>query len=420
LLKSLSSSIVVTVLALCLSGCQRKQVDPSGIWRGSVKNPSGEEVAFALEIKREGDRITGSLINGDERTPSTGGSFDGRTLKLRYNYYDGELVATIDGNQLRGTFERQWQKRRLKREVQATHSTANTQMPLNCLSNVDLSGEWVLQVAGTQKPAYWRADFKQQGCLVRGTIIPVSGDWGEITGTFEGNQLRLNRFDGINSRVFKAQLTPEGKLEGSVDMGLLDPQKRVVGERLDAKNSEKIANLPDPNNYTRMSNPAEPLRFSFPDLDGKLVSSDDSRFKNKVLVVSITGSWCPNCHEEAPLLQEFYDRYRAQGMEVVALAFEYTGDAARDLEQVKIFARRHNITYPMLLAGSTAEGEVQRKLPQLVNFGAYPTTIFIGSDGLVKRIHTGFEGRATGERFTRLKTEYEDLIKELLEARESL
>jgi len=163
-----------------------------------------------------------------------------------------------------------------------------------------------------------------------------------------------------------------------------------------------------------MSNPSEPLRFSFPDLDGKDVSSTDDRFKNKVVAVSITGSWCPNCHEEAPFLQEMYDRYGAQGFQPVALAFEYTGETARDLEQVKIFAKRHNLKYPVLLAGSTEEGQIQQKLPQLINFGAYPTTIFIGRDGLVKRIHAGFEGRATGERFTRLKSELEELIKELL------
>jgi len=114
-----------------------------------------------------------------------------------------------------------------------------------------------------------------------------------------------------------------------------------------------------------------------------------------VVVLSITGSWCPNCHEESPLLQSYYERYREQGLEVVALAFEYTGDPVRDTDQLRIFARRHQLTYPILLAGTTEEGEIARKLPQLVNFGAYPTTIFVGRDGTVKRIHTGFEGRAT-------------------------
>jgi peroxiredoxin len=163
-----------------------------------------------------------------------------------------------------------------------------------------------------------------------------------------------------------------------------------------------------------MSNPAEPLRFSFPDLAGQQVSSTDERFKNKVVVVSITGSWCPNCHEESPLLQNFYQRFHSEGLEVVALGFEYTGDAKRDLEQLKIFAQRHHLTFPVLLAGSTEEGEIARKLPQLVSFGGYPTTIFIGRDSLVKQIHTGFEGQATGERHRKLVKDYEELIKQLL------
>jgi thiol-disulfide isomerase/thioredoxin len=414
-LKLFSYLICITAASFSLISCQQKIVNPFGIWHGFVKNPSGEEVAFTVEVKREGDQISGSLVNGEERTPSTSGSIEEKTLKLRFDFYDGELTAEIDGDEMRGTFDRQWQKQTLKRELRATRQREGAlhQRP-GASNSQDISGEWVLRVGDAPKQRFWRATFKQRQGEVRGTIIPVSGDWGEITGTLENDQLKLNRFDGINSRVLKARLTPQGKLEGYVDLGLFDPKRTVVAERLDEGNKEVIASLPDPNKHARMSNPAEPLRFSFPDLEGKIVSASDDRFKNKVVVVSITGSWCPNCHEEAPVLQEFYDRYRAEGLEVVALAFEYTGDASRDLEQLKIFDKRHSISYPILLAGSTEEGEINRKLPQLVNFGAYPTAIFIGRDGLVKRIHTGFEGRATGDRFTKLKAEYEELIKELL------
>ncbi|MCI0336876.1 MAG: TlpA family protein disulfide reductase [Acidobacteria bacterium] len=410
--------IISTAVSLSLIACQPKTVYPVGTWRGFVKNPSGEEVAFTLEIKREDSQLVGSLINGDDRTTSTSGSFDGKTLKLRYDFYDGELTAAVDGDQMRGTFDRQWGKKILKRELSASRGDANVTSLNSGSVGAEINGEWVLRVGEAPKQSFWRAAFKQQGREVRGTIMPMSGDWGEFTGAFENNQLTLNHFDGINSRIYKARLTPEGKLDGYVDLGLFSPKRNVVAERIDVKNKEIVATLPDPNNYTRMANRAEPLRFSFPDLDGKVVSSSDDRFKNKVVVVSITGSWCPNCHEEAPVLQEFYDRYRAQGLEVVALAFEYTGDASRDLKQLKIFNKRHNITYPTLLAGSTEEGEIGRKLPQLVNFGAYPTTIFIGRDGLVDRIHAGFEGKATGERFTKLKAEYEELIKDLLAGRE--
>jgi thiol-disulfide isomerase/thioredoxin len=245
---------------------------------------------------------------------------------------------------------------------------------------------------------------------VSGTIIPLSGDWGTMTGTFENGQLTLSRFDGINAYLFKARLNPSGALEG-----LLNSERKAVAERAGRASESSLPALPDPNTHTTVKNSKEPFTFSFPDLDGQVVSSTDERFRNKAVIVTITGSWCPNCHDEAPVLNDLYARYHGRGLEVVGLAFEYTGNYERDREQVKVFARRHKIQYPMLLAGTTDEGDLQKKLPQLVNFAAYPTTIFIGRDGLVKKIHAGFEGPATGERFTRLKAEMEELVKELLE-----
>ena len=76
-LRHIAVSAAVFVLLLCavfLAGCQQKAIDPIGIWRGTIKNNSGEQVVFTLEVKREGDKIVGALLNGDERTVSTGGS----------------------------------------------------------------------------------------------------------------------------------------------------------------------------------------------------------------------------------------------------------------------------------------------------------------------------------------------------------
>jgi thiol-disulfide isomerase/thioredoxin len=407
------------ILVAVFSACKKK-ADPVGVWRGTIRNNSGEEVAFTLEVKREGAGIVGALVNGDDRTVSTSGSFEGATLKLRYDFYDAELTAVIVGDELGGGFTRQWRKQTLARKMRAervigsgaaARAASSPSNPSN--QSADISGEWVVRAGEEPKVSFWRAAFKQQGAQAKGTIIPVSGDWGEMTGSFENNQLTLNRFDGINCRVFKATLTPQGSLEGFVDFGLFDPKRKVVAERLTAENKSSVASLPDPANYTRMKNPAEPFRFSSPDPDGKTVSSTDERFKNKVVIVTITGSWCPNCYDEAPVLQEFYDRYRDRGLEIVALSFEYTGDAARDTKQVRAFAKRLGVNYPVLYAGGL--DDAKQKLSQLDNFGAYPTAIYVGRDGLVKHIHAGFEGKATGERFTRLKAEMEALIEDLLE-----
>lgn len=404
--------ILVAVLA-GLSGCRQAESDPAGTWTVDVTNPSGEVVTFLLEVEREGALYRGALRNGDERTPSTGGEWDGRTLRLRFDYYDGELQAKIDGDQLQGSFSRQWEKKILTRQLVGRRGSRR-ETAVAAPVPVTLTGDWVLTVGTPPSQRYWRATFQQDERRVGGTLITVSGDWGSFSGTIDGDRIALSRFDGINSRLLKVRWLADGRFEGIVDLGLFDPVRPVVGARLDVDNRELVASLPDPNNHTRMANPAEPLRFAFPSLAGGMVASTDARFRDKVVIVSITGSWCPNCHEESPLLQQYYEEYGDRGLEVVAIAFEYTGDPARDMQQLGVFAGRHRLTFPLLLAGSTAEGEIGSKLPQLVNFSAYPTTIFIGRDGLVRRIHTGFEGRATGERHQRLKAEYRELIEQLL------
>ncbi len=53
-------------------------------------------------------------------------------------------------------------------------------------------------------------------------------------------------------------------------------------------------------------------------------------FKNKVVIVDIMGTWCPNCHDEEPLLVDLYNRYHKDGLEIVGLAYEYTDDAAQN------------------------------------------------------------------------------------------
>jgi thiol-disulfide isomerase/thioredoxin len=409
-------------LSAMVSGASEtgRPANPYGSWQATVKNPSGEEVAFILRLVQPPQEsavalsgalsVAGELINGDDRVVSTSGWMEGQTLTLRYDFYDALLTAKVDGDQLRGSFVRQWEKETLSRELQASRNVPEDSASAGA---VDLTGDWLLKVGEGAKQRLWRAAFRTTNGLASGTIIPVSGDWGSMTGgwTKEG-ALTLNRFDGINSRLLKLSQRPDGTLSGSVDLGLFDPTRMVVAERMTAHNRSLVADLPDPNTHTRMRHPGEPFRFRFPDLDGDVLAWDDARFKGKVVIVSITGTWCPSCHEETPFLQNLFARFRKEGLEVLALAFEYTGDAQRDRKQVRIFSDRYGVTYPILLAGSTEDAP--EKLPQLENFGAYPTAIFIGRDGRVRRVHAGFEGKATGERSVKLKAEIEAFVRELL------
>jgi thiol-disulfide isomerase/thioredoxin len=147
------------------------------------------------------------------------------------------------------------------------------------------------------------------------------------------------------------------------------------------------------------------------------VSNSDERFRGKVVIVVISGSWCPNCHDEAPVLEELYHKYRSRGLEVVALSFEEE-EQLKNPTRVRAFIKEFGIDYPVLLCGQTEE--LKDKIPQAVHLDSFPTSFYLGRDGRVRAVHAGFAGKATGDAYHIQEKEVVSLLENLLsEDRES-
>ena len=400
--------LFVIILSFSATSCSRKR-DLNGIWNGSIYLKSRDEVPIKIEMKQEGSKVFASILNGEERLDSTSGTFDGQNLKLKFDYYDAEIEAGFVRREVIGTVTRTWHNTKLVRELKMWKGGAVQAIPA-AAEGKDITGDWLMKVGEGENQKDWQLSVNQKNGELIGTILTPAGDWGTMTGFLGYGKIAMGRFDVINARALRAGLSDDGKLKGIVDLGQGDAPRTFTAERVNIP-KDGIAFAAG---NVRMQNPTEPLRFSGIDLDGKTIDYQNPRFKNKVVVIEITGTWCPNCYDEAPLLKDLYSRYQAQGLEIIGLSFEYTGEPKRDLEQVKIFAKKHEIPYLMLLGGSTENDDIKKKLPQLENFGAFPTTIFIGRDGLVKKLHAGFEGPATGARFTKTKADFEETVKELL------
>ena len=167
----------------------------------------------------------------------------------------------------------------------------------------------------------------------------------------------------------------------------------------------------DPAQHTKVKDPAQPFEFTFRDVDGNVVSNTDSRFRGKVVLVNVTGSWCPNCHDETPFLAELYRKYRNAGLEIVALDFEEP-EQLEELTRLRAFVKHYGIECTVLVGGSPEQ--VNERIPQLVNLNAWPTTVLVGRDGLVKDIHVGFASAASGEFNRQLKEEITARVQALL------
>jgi thiol-disulfide isomerase/thioredoxin len=144
------------------------------------------------------------------------------------------------------------------------------------------------------------------------------------------------------------------------------------------------------------------------------VSLSDRRFQGEVVLVVLFGTWCPNCNDEAPILARWHHDYREQGLQIIGLAYEFTGDVERDRRMVRLYAERYGLEFPLLLAGISDKAAAGATLPDLTAVLAYPTIVFVGRDGRVRNIHSGFEGPGTGEHHEKLVVRMEAIIGELL------
>jgi thiol-disulfide isomerase/thioredoxin len=186
-------------------------------------------------------------------------------------------------------------------------------------------------------------------------------------------------------------------------------------EPFEAKRNESFE-LPDANDLTILKEGYDTLEFSFPNASGELISLTDKRFKDKVVIVQIMGSWCPNCLDESKFYSEFYNNNKDKAVEFIALAFEYAKTKEKAFKSIERLKDEIGITYPIVLAqyGTSNKAEAQEKLPMLNHILSYPTTIYIDKKGKARKIHTGFNGPATGDKYVEFKNEFEAFVHQLL------
>jgi thiol-disulfide isomerase/thioredoxin len=361
-----------------------------------------------MKVVQHGTAAQATLYDGNLEYPSDSGAFDHGKLRLHWNIYNADLEATVDHGELTGTYV----TRRSNTKLLHKDIVARRAVPVKAAGSIpNIAGDWTLKADDGDPKNVWTIRIKQSGANVSGAIQRLDGDSGTLTGTIQNGQIVMSHFAGIRPAVLRAELTTDGEMK--IVFGV---DQKMIGLRSEVARSRGIVPI-NPMQFTSVKNPSEPFPFAFPDIAGKMISNTDERFKGKVVLVNITGSWCPNCNDDAPFLEHLYKNYQRNGLEIVGLSFE-SGDIDYDRERVKQFIERNHVTYPVLIAGTTEN--IAEKLPLVQNFAGYPTTFFLGRDGLVKSIHDGFAGVGTGPAHEKLKGEIEERVQQLLSGREAV
>jgi len=369
-----------------------------GQWQGTV-TVDGTQVPFRFELSGDGSNVKGTFFNGDERFTSTSGSYSNHALELKWEYFAAKLTAKVDGETIEGTYDR------ARSKPIAFHAKKGFEKPAQGKApNID--GLWIIEGVSSKKgESAWDFIVKQHGNEVSAAILRVDGDTGTLNGFYDDGKFVLSHFSGLRPSRLEVSINKDGSLK------LVEGNKTMQALRVADVRAQRLPEPTDPTRHTGVKDKSEPFHFSFTDLEGKTVSDTDPRFKNKVVLVNITGSWCPNCHDEAPFLEETYKKFRGRGLEIVALSFE-EADQLKDPTRLKAFIQHYGIDYTVLLCGTT--DEAKDKLSQASNWDSWPTTFFIGRNGLVRSVHAGFPSKASGELYTKAKEEFTAQVEHLL------
>ena len=377
-----------------LTACQSPPPDKE-TWSGNVSIGAGRVIPFRMALDLTTDPPRGAFLVGDERTAIPEITVYGDSLILSISEYKAALRGVWDGKRVAGYYERyRSDTTRMPFTAWPEESEPSAEPPQTAkpAPGVRLTGNFRVYAADADGiDSSSSATFRVKGDSVFGTIIDPSGDFGLMVGTQDGSTVVLNRFTGW--QVNQLELHSRGtQWEALYYVRTHNP---VVFTLKPVASSAPIAPT---HGATRMKNPAAPFTFRGVTAEGDTVASTDARFAGKVLLLDIMGTWCHNCLDAAPVLQQLSRRYSPRGLEVVGLSFEISDDPILARKNLSLYRERHGIEFPLLFCGSLDPANVQLRIKsQLENFGAYPTSLFVGRDGRVRSIHMGFTGPGTGD-----------------------
>lgn len=391
---------------------QEKRELYKGQWKAELHRMDGVRVVFNFETKKLNNRWQLHIRNASEFIVVNAVEVKGDSVNFIMPFFESEFRSQIQPD---GSLKGIW----FKGTALKTQEWVFTAFPGKHLRFEPakgkpayiISGRWSVSITrpnGTIRPAI--AEFSQKGDQLTGTFLTPSGDYRYLEGIVTGNQLFLSVFDGSHSYLFTATVDNEKQISNGIFYSGFNGKENWTAIK------DSAAELPDVGSTPQLKEGEERIRFSFKDINRKMISSADNRFRNKVVIVQLMGSWCPNCMDETKFLSEFYVKNKGRGIEVVALAYENSTDFERSRNSLLKFKERFNVQYPMLVTGVWVNDSLrtEKTLPQITPIKVFPTTIFIGRDGKVKKLHTGFYGPGTGIHYEALKKEFYEIIEGLL------
>jgi len=404
-------TLLLLTIFLCtvlITACHSGTVPlTEGLWRGAFVLPR-EQIPFVFEVKHNStDSTAVYLINGEDRFKTNKVTYSNDSVSIPIDLYDVVLKGKVTANAFEGSYIKTAANRKITRVPFKAEYGSLPRFPSdNTPPSATLDGTWDVTITSSGNTDKTVGNFTQKGAILTGTILGETGDYRFFEGAIHGKTFSLSAFGGSAPYLVKGEFVNDNTFNG--EFVTLRQTSKIEGKR-----NPKAA-LPDPYSASHLREGFTTIGFTFPNPEGKQVSLSDPKYQGKVVIVTILGSWCPNCLDENTFLASWYKSNRERGVEIIGLGFERKDDfesAAKSLTSLK---NRLGIDYEILFAGKSSTESASKALPALDRIAAFPTTLFIDRKGVVRKVHTGFSGPATGKFYVEFKQEFNALIDKLV------
>lgn len=404
-------NLFLALLSLLLFACTPDTL-PSQIstWRGTLDIGEGRELPFTFKWTPKAD-TTMIIFNAEEQIVllQTDIKTKGDSLRIEMPVFESYFLVKTTENSWTGVYKDPARSDDYTIPFHAERGKM-TRFDEKTVTQSILPNTWSVRFSPDTENEYPAIAMLREGdnMGVTGTILTETGDYRYLEGIRDGDELKLSTFDGAHAFLFTGVIKGDEIVDGHFYSGnhYEEPWIAIVND---------TASLKSPDKLTYLREGFDNVSFTFPDLHGESVTYPSNKHEGKVVIIQILGSWCPNCMDETRLFAQWYDQYHNDGLEIIGLAFERRDNMEEAAAAVQKMKDRLGADYDMLIASLTiSKTEAARQLPMLNAVISYPTSIWIDRNGEIRKIHTGFNGPGTGEKYNDFVEEYEGLIQEML------
>jgi thiol-disulfide isomerase/thioredoxin len=399
--------ILLTITPVCFSQNGKRIKVKKGAWISELLLTETDVLPFNMTVKKNNVLI---IENGKEEILLNSPTIVSDSFHVRFPYFNSELVFTVKNKKkLAGYWVNYNKSKDYKIPFVSTRKrTSRFSMITKKASSANVDGKWKVTFEPNTKSAYPAVGIFEQkdgDNTVSGTFLTETGDYRFLEGNCTEDSVYLSCFDGSHAFLFKA------RNEGDSLFGKFFSGKHWKSEWHAEKNEDYKLTSPDELTYIVDSNA---LTLNLKTLDGKDFTFPNPSYEGKVIIIQIMGSWCPNCLDETSYYKELYNTYHDQGLEIISIGYENGDSFDAHVSNINRLKEKLDLEFTFLVGGSASKGLASEHFKVLNEIISFPTSIFIGKDGEVKRVHTGFNGPGTGTYYREYVEKTNALIESLL------